>query len=241
VVADERSLFWRLSARENLRLFAALHGLRRGAAEGRVEEMLRVVGLEETGEKMVGAFSSGMRQRLLLARALLARPRVLLLDEPTRGLDPLSARRLRSLLREEVVGRQGCTVLLATHNAEEALELCDRLAILHRGELLAVGAAEELLQRYGDERYRLWVRDDERWNPALLAESEGVRDCRTLPGGEDRWTQVEVVAQGGRERAAALVAGLTAAGVAVAGVERVEIALAELLERIVRTAGGGDA
>jgi ABC-2 type transport system ATP-binding protein len=241
VIADERSLFWRLSARENLKLFAALHGLRGPAARDRVEELLRIVELAETGSKLVGAFSSGMRQRLLIARALLSRPRVLLLDEPTRSLDPLSARAFRRFLREEIAGAQGCSVVLATHSAEEALELCERLAVLDRGELLAVGSAGELARRFGDERYRLWLREDERWRPALLQDRAGLRltGIRSADGDGDGWAQVEIEVQGGRERTAAVLADLSAAGVAVGGVERVELTLAELLERIVTRADRG--
>ncbi|HSH46152.1 MAG TPA: ABC transporter ATP-binding protein, partial [Longimicrobiales bacterium] len=133
VVADERSLNWRLTARQNLELFASLYGLRGPAADERVTSLLETVELTDTGTKMVGAFSSGMKQRLLIARALLGNPRVLLLDEPTRSLDPVSARRFRRFLREELAARQGCTVLLATHSADEAFDLCDRVAILDRG------------------------------------------------------------------------------------------------------------
>src|SRR5690606_12283158 len=110
VVTDERSLHWRLSARENLELFAALFGLRGAAADARIDQLLASVELDDAGDKMVGTFSSGMKQRLLIARALLGQPRVLLLDEPTRSLDPISARRFRRFLREEITGRQGCTV-----------------------------------------------------------------------------------------------------------------------------------
>jgi len=253
VIADERSLYWRLSARENLRLFAALHGLRGREAETRVEELLRVVALADTGEKMVGSFSSGMKQRLLIARALLSRPRILLLDEPTRSLDPLSARDFRTFLREEVAGHQGCSVILATHSAEEALNLCDRLAVLRKGELLAIGAAEELARRYGEERYRLWLRDDELWRHVLARQTTGgVRliESRSRDGGskenvyqrEDGWVRVEVEIRGGRERTAALLTELNSAGVVVAGLERMDLTLAELLDRILyRSAGGGDA
>src|SRR5690606_27038464 len=120
VVADERSLRWRLNAYENLRLYAVLYRVPAARLRSRIQEVLEVVGLEATGHKMVGQFSSGMRQRLLVARALLSSPRVLLLDEPTRGLDPLSARALRAFLKDDLCRRQGRTVLLATHNAEEA-------------------------------------------------------------------------------------------------------------------------
>lgn len=244
VIADERSLSWRLSARENLRLFAVLHGLRGRAADARVQELLRIVDLADTGEKMVGAFSSGMKQRLLIARALLARPRVLLLDEPTRSLDPLSARDFRRFLREEIAGKQGCSVLLATHSAEEALGLCDRLAVLHKGELLAVGRAEDLVQRFGDERYRLWLREDERWSPSLLSNRAGLRliGIESDNGQGDGWARVEIEVQGGRDRTAALLAEMSSAGVAVAGLERLDLTLADLLERIVaQPAGGKDA
>ncbi|HEX6964410.1 MAG TPA: ABC transporter ATP-binding protein, partial [Gemmatimonadaceae bacterium] len=138
VLANDRSLYWRLSAAENLRLYAALYNLHGARARDRVRELLRVVELDDTGEKMVAEFSSGMKQRLLIARALLSEPSVLLLDEPTRSLDPLSARRFRDFLRTEIAGNQGCTVLLATHSSEEAMELCDRVAVLDRGRLLAL-------------------------------------------------------------------------------------------------------
>lgn len=250
VVADERSLFWRLSALENLRLFAALQGLRGRVAEERSAELLNVVALEDTGRKLVGSFSSGMKQRLLIARALLSQPRVLLLDEPTRSLDPLSARDFRRFLREEVVGRQGCSVLLATHSPEEALELCDRLAVLRNGELLALGQATELARRYGDERYRIWLRDDERWRPVIRRQQEGRQPLVELRrnGGpssdevEDGWVRVEIELAGGRERTAALLSELNQVGATVAGLERLELTLHELLDRIVsRPAGGSHA
>ena len=144
VVADERSLRWRLSARENLRLYAVLYGVPSAGLSDRVDHVLDVVQLGGTGSQMVGQFSSGMKQRLLIARALLASPRVLLLDEPTRGLDPVSARTLRTFLKDEICHRHGCTVLLATHNTEEAFELCDRVAILEKGRVLVSGPASHL-------------------------------------------------------------------------------------------------
>jgi ABC-2 type transport system ATP-binding protein len=239
VIADERSLYWRLSARANLALFAALQGLREPVASARVNELLTVVGLADTAEKMVGQFSSGMKQRLLIARALLPRPRVLLLDEPTRSLDPISARTLRRFLRDEVAGRQGCTVLLATHSAEEALELCDRVAVLDHGRLLAAGSTDELAAEIGEERYRIWTRDPEHPSWRALAEQGAIGAPRLAGSDADGWVRVEAEIPGGLDRAAHVMAFLAFQGVAVARFERVTLSLADLIERIVAHRGGG--
>lgn len=242
VIADERSLYWRLTARENLELYGALQGLDRAAARARALELLRVVELADTGTKMVASFSSGMKQRLLIARALVAEPRVLLLDEPTRSLDPISARQFRAFLRDEIAGRLRCTVLLATHSTEEVLDLCDRVAVLDRGRLLATGTTEELAREIGDARYRVWTRDPD--HPALgaLVDRGIVRDVVRRDGAtDDGWTRVEMEIPGGLDRAAQVVAYLTEQGLAIARFEKVSLSLADLIERIVaREAGGPD-
>jgi ABC-2 type transport system ATP-binding protein len=249
VIADERSLYWRLSSRDNLELYGALQGLDRSASRARAGELLEVVGLDDTGEKMVGSFSSGMKQRLLIARALIAYPRVLLLDEPTRSLDPISARRFRTFLREEITGRQGCTVLLATHNAEEALELCDRVAVLNRGRVLATGTAQSIASEMGNDRYRLWTSDPAHPGIAALAERRVVGEITTRGSDGSGWTVLEMDVPGGLERAAQVVAFLTEQGVPIARFEFVELSLADLIERVVEQRGaaansiaaGGDA
>ena len=233
VIADERSLNWRLSAAENLRLFAALHGLPRRAADTRVGELLATVGLDEAGEKLAGQFSSGMRQRLLVARALLARPRVLLLDEPTRSLDPIGARAFRRFLQDDIVGRHGCTVLLATHTAEEALGLCDRVAVLDRGRLLAVGPARALAEEVGDERYTVLTSTPD--HPAFVAlERRGaLRLLGRRPSDVAGWTTVELDVPGGAEASARVARALVEEGVVLARLERTALPLADLLERVV--------
>jgi ABC-type multidrug transport system ATPase subunit len=233
-VADERSLRWRLNARENLRLYATLYGVPSRQIDARVGELLEAVGLQETGHKMVGEFSTGMKQRLLIARALIPRPRILLLDEPTRGLDPVLARNFRHFLREEIGRRQGCTVLLATHNAEEALELCDRVAILDRGRLLVVGSADALTEKYGHQRYRVWTRAPEHGGFGDLA-NRGI--ARLMPErrvAEDGWTIVELEFRGGAETASAVVSHLVDAGASIARFERVAMSIADLIEQVVQ-------
>jgi ABC-2 type transport system ATP-binding protein len=240
VVGDERSLNWRLSARENLRLFAVLHDVPRGSVRARVDAVLQTVGLSEPAEEMVRTFSSGMRQRLLIARALLSRPQVLLLDEPTRSLDPVSARDFRRFLREEIVGRQGCTVLLATHSAEEAFDLCDRVGVLDRGRLLAVGPTAELSQAVRADHYRVWTTAPEHPYWSELAVLGQIQYCGVQGTDADDWTCVDIQVPGGLRSAADVVEALTLAGIPVARFERVSLSLADLIEQIVaqHTQGG---
>ena len=235
-VADERSLRWRLTARENLKLFATLYGVPAAEMNRRIDDLLQAVGLDDTGRKLVGGFSTGMKQRLLMARSLIPRPRVLLLDEPTRGLDPLLARTLRHFLRDEIGRKQGCTVLIATHNAEEAFELCDRVGILDRGRLLIVGSATALRDRFGQDRYRLWTREPGHPSFDDLARI-GVRRTSADEPSEDGWTVVEVEGAGTLNDAAHLVRHLVDRGVSIARFERSATSLADLIEQVVLQAG----
>lgn len=148
VTSDERSFYWRLSGEENLRFFAALHGIPGEDISGRVADVLEIVDLEEKGGDPFRTYSTGMRQRLSIARALLHYPRVLFLDEPTKGLDPTAARKLHRLIRDQLTEREGMTVFLTTHQLEEAERLCDRLAIMKNGKILEVGTPGELKSRW---------------------------------------------------------------------------------------------
>ena len=232
VAADERSLEWRLSARENLRFFGALHGLTGETLRTRVSELLAGVELDDAGDKLVGAFSSGMRQRLLIARALLSRPQALLLDEPTRSLDPLAARAFRDFLRREVAGRQGCAVLLATHDPDEALGLCDRIAILDKGRVLATGTAQTLAREFGEERYRVWMSE---WNaPASVRLARRGLVLHRIPEHDsDGWVVAELDLRGDPSPVDVL-ADLIAGGVRVGRFEKVLPTVAELMERVLR-------
>ena len=234
VIADERSLNWRLTGVENLLLYAALYGLPDAERRSTARRLLETVGLTEAGDRMVGTYSSGMKQRLLIARALLSRPAVLLLDEPTRSLDPVSARDFRRFLREEIAGRQGCTIMLATHDADEALELCDRLAVLHRGRLVAEGTARELAGIAGEHRYRIVVPSDQASAAVgLLASAGHATFASTGAEVTNGWTSLEGDLPGGALAAAALIQALSAAGVSVAEFARVPLPLADLIERLV--------
>ncbi len=241
VPADERSLNWRLSAHDNLLLFAALQRVARFDTGPRIAWALQIVALQDTGAKRVAEFSSGMRQRLLIARALLTRPKILLLDEPTRTLDPLSARELRRFLRDELVARYGCTILLATHNTDEAFAFCDRVAVLDRGRVLATGATHALSAQFGEARYRVLTRDAADSAFALLEQRGLLRRISAIERTADGWTTLECTIAGDPSHSADVLRMLVALGVEVARLERVEPSLADLITRIIAAEGGGRA
>ncbi|MCE4615017.1 MAG: ABC transporter ATP-binding protein [Desulfurococcales archaeon] len=144
MLSVERGFFWKLTGRENLRYFGLLYGLSGRDLEDRIDRAIDTVGLKELegDEKFFEDMSLGMRARLGLARVLLKDPEIMILDEPTLGLDPHSARHIRRLLRLEA--RNGKTVLVTTHNMFEAEILCDRVGIIRSGKIIAEGAPEEL-------------------------------------------------------------------------------------------------
>ncbi len=146
---DETGLYEQMSAYENLWFYARAWRLPKDQAEARVERVLSDLGLWDRRHDPAGSWSRGMQQRLALARAQLHDPELLFLDEPTAGLDVVSAREVRDHLAG-LVGR-GTTIFLTTHNMTEAEELCDRVAIIHRGRLLAEGHPDELLSASGYE------------------------------------------------------------------------------------------
>jgi len=149
VVFQDPALDDRLSARDNLGLAAALNGLRGADAASRVSEMVTFAELDGRDREPVKQLSGGMRRRLELARALIHRPSFLLMDEPTTGLDEPSFRRVWRAYRR-LATEEGVSILLTTHRAEEA-ELCDRLAFLHGGRIVAEGTPEELRRQVGGE------------------------------------------------------------------------------------------
>jgi ABC-2 type transport system ATP-binding protein len=158
VTSDERSFYWRLSGRENLHFFARLCNLPTARVRPRCQELLDRLDLGEKADHPFMTYSSGMKQRMAVARALLHDPPVLYMDEPTRSLDPLAARHLRSFIEETLNHRERKTILLATHNLTEAEQLCSRIAILHRARIRRMGTlAEARSWALARERYQIEV------------------------------------------------------------------------------------
>ncbi len=141
---EERSFYWRLSGRENLRFFAALHNI---FDESALDRSLEVTGLKNEGNKRVGHYSSGMRQRLAIARALVHQPQALLLDEPARSLDPLGRRELAAFIRKRLAQEQNLPVLWCTHHWSDPWPAHDRLIYLDQGSIVTEGAPKDVLQQ----------------------------------------------------------------------------------------------
>ena len=157
VLAGERTRYWKLTARENLLLFAGLHNIPRKEARRRAEELLSLVGLKEFANVTVEKFSTGMRKRLAIARALIHAPEILILDEPTSGLDPRGVEEVWNVLL--ALREQGKTVLMATHNMLEAERIPTRLLIIDSGRILADGTAAEIVAKSGAKSVALLTLD----------------------------------------------------------------------------------
>ncbi len=140
----ERTLYWKLSGRDNLRYFASLYGLSSEQADERVDYLLETMGLTGKQYERIEKYSTGMRQKVSICRALIHDPPVLLLDEPTLGLDPSFSRFIRSFIRKDLNEKGGKTILLTTHYMDEADQLCDRIAIMNDGKIVAVDTPENL-------------------------------------------------------------------------------------------------
>ena len=141
-VPDEPNLYPKLSARELLRFVGDLYEMERQQVERRIDELLRLFDLAEAGDDLIDSYSHGMRQKTALAAALVHDPQVLVLDEPTAGLDPKSARLIKDILRQ--MANRGAAVFLSTHILEIAERMCDRIGIIDKGKLIAVGTMSEL-------------------------------------------------------------------------------------------------
>ena len=146
LVGDSSGYYEKLSLEKNLIVYAKIYGL----PNSRVDEVLEQVGLLESKKTIAEKLSTGMRQRMFLARALLNRPELLFLDEPTSGLDPMTSKKIHRLLEELKVA--GTTIFLTTHDMVEATELCDRISLLNQGDLVEIGTPRDIIQKYNKEK-----------------------------------------------------------------------------------------
>ena len=146
LVGDSSGYYEKLSLEKNLIVYAKIYGL----PNSRVDEVLEQVGLLESKKTIAEKLSTGMRQRMFLARALLNRPGLLFLDEPTSGLDPMTSKKIHRLLEE--LKAAGTTIFLTTHDMVEATELCDRISLLNQGDLVEIGTPRDIIQKYNKQK-----------------------------------------------------------------------------------------
>jgi len=159
VVPQEIALYEDLSAKENLNFWGKMYGMRGSDLSQRVDEVLDTIGLTERQKGRVGKYSGGMKRRLNIGIALLHKPDVVIMDEPTVGIDPQSRRRILDSVLE--LNRQGTTILYTTHYMEEAQELSDHIAIMDHGKIIAIGSHDELVKIVGElDRIELSINTD---------------------------------------------------------------------------------
>ena len=214
-VPQEIALYPDLSGLENLRFFGRLYGLKGSDLDSRIEHVLEVVSLRDRADERVDRYSGGMQRRLNIAVGLLHRPHLLVLDEPTVGVDPQS----RNVILESVeqLGDAGIAVLYTTHYMEEAERLCDRIAILDEGRIVAEGTREQLVALVGErDRIRLAADGSAATSTDAFASVAGVEQVTASDGG------VELIVDGARRLLPAILDSANRAGVAVSSVEIVE-------------------
>jgi len=151
VTPNDRSFYWRLTGRQNLDFFASLYSL--SDSKDTIDSVLQEVKLIDAADKPYRQYSAGMKQKLNIARALLSDPELYLLDEPASHLDPIAREDFRNFVKEILLKKRGATVLLCTHDLDEAAELSDRIALLHKGRIVAQGDPEMLKSRVKEENH----------------------------------------------------------------------------------------
>lgn len=231
VLTGERSTYWKLTGRENLEYFAAMYGLSRKEQKERAAAVLERLGLADKADQLVETYSSGMKQRLALGKALLADQPILLLDEPTIGLDPAAARSLRALIRE--LRSEGRTILLTTHYMEEADQLCDRVAIIDQGSIIALDSPRRLKDSVGEGRSLQlevsdWTDDADREVRAV----QGVAGVIARHAVEQETWQVSVLMDNGSAVLAEIIAVLGRSGIRIHRVQAVEPTLEDVFLKL---------
>lgn len=234
VTSDERSFYWRLTGRENLDFFGRLYGLGKADGRRRTNELIEAMELGEVADRQFMSYSSGMKQRMSIARALLHDPPILCLDEPTRSLDPLAAKRLRSFVAGRLHGEAGKTIILATHNLQEAEEMCSRLVVLERGRILRQGTIAEVTTGLpGRDLYLLVVRGLE----AIPADIRWTAEIERREAGAIRF---EVSVERGGEALSDLLRAVLDGGASVVGCTRREPSLQDVFDLMDSADGPGE-
>lgn len=193
VTSNERSFYWRLTGYENLQFFADLYRLPRRETRIWIDELVEMLDLTGRIHRRFDAYSTGMRQRLALARGLLNRPGILFMDEPTKGVDPTGSADIIRIIKQRIVPQWHPTILITSHNLSEIEKLCGRIGFMRRGQLVACGTLQELREAAAPlQRYHLLVRGLGGPSAVALAESAGSVAAKVQPSAVGLELRVEV-------------------------------------------------
>lgn len=211
VLAGERSTYWKLTGRENLKYFAAMNGITGKTADNKVEALLKRFSLDKRADETVEKYSTGMKQRVALAKALVAEPSIVILDEPTSGLDPQSARNLRELILE--IKEEGRTILLTTHYMEEADQLSDRIAIIDHGKIIALDTPQNLKKSLN--KTNVVVLELNNWNEDMSNTIKNIKFIEKINSKFNDATQkweIKAHIQNGHDTISSLISAITSSG-----------------------------
>jgi ABC-2 type transport system ATP-binding protein len=214
VLAGERSTYWKLTGRENLEYFAAMNGITGKKAKEKIDYLLNRFNLEKRADETVEKYSTGMKQRVALAKALIADPKILILDEPTSGLDPQSARNLRELILE--IKGEGRTVLLTTHYMEEADQLSDRIAIIDHGKIIAMDTPQNLKNSLNKTTMAILELSD--WNDEISNKLKSITTLENIHSkfndDTQRW-EIKFHISNGSDTVSRLISSITSQGIKI--------------------------
>lgn len=234
VVNDERSFFWRLNGWNNLLFFATLNEIPKQTARQRIGEIASLLGLEDQLNRKFQEYSTGTRQKMAIARGLLTDPEILFMDEPTRSLDPEVASGLRRFVRDVLVNRFGKTVFLATNNMQEASEICDRVAVIHKGRVRQCGTIRELRHLFSyDRQYVVTAAAASDTLASLIRESAFAGTVKEIQPDESnaQFTRITLALDSHKQDIAAVVEWLIRSGIPVHSCIPDDLPLDELFVR----------
>ncbi len=237
VISEERSFFWRLTGRQNLKFFARLNNIPAKEVDQRIKEVVDLTGLENDVDNTFQDYSTGMKQKLAVARGMLTDPQILLMDEPTRSLDPVSAHNLKRFIKEVIIGERKKTVIIATNNMQEAEELCNQIAIINKGKLIICESLKEIRKTFnGKDKYVLKLRGSfEYLKEKLHCQDFNGKISSLLPESSYNSSPLcRLEINTGRENISEIVEKIVSSGIKIEAFYPVELSLNEIFARTIK-------
>ncbi len=232
VTSNERSFYWRLTGRQNLRFFAALNHVAPEDTEQRIDQFLDALDLTRFADRRFDGYSTGIRQRFACARALLHHPRILFMDEPTKGLDPNASAAMLSVIQDRILKVWQPTIIVTSHNLAEIEKLCHRVAIVDRGRLLRIGSIDALARSI--RAYEAYAVEGSGIDAPVIAGLRRLLGPDRVRVDEDVPGRVELGLGDGERSLSSALSYLIGRGVAIRRCEPIEISLEDVFRQTVR-------